>query len=358
MFLLPIQHPLIQLVGLRGNMFLLPFLVIGAWLGRADARRLTLWLAVLNHVALAFAVAEYIRGVPAFYPRNAVTELIYRSNDVAGYTALRIPACFANAHCFGGTMLMTFPWLIGVWLQPRLPAWQRVLVASGIMAAMVGVFMCAARLFVVQLAVLVVVISVSGKLRGGAAVAWLLLLGGVVYIISGEERFQRFTSLQRTQEVMTRIEGSVNMNFLELLATYPIGNGMGAGGTSIPFFLQHLLRDPVTLENEYSRILLEQGVPGLLLWVAFIVWIVRQCPRVDADPWSFGKRLLWILCLMSFATGILGIGLMTAIPQSPLFFAALGYAVAPRSEAPRPRRLRRRASVEVPQTPSPVAAQA
>src|SRR6202035_4938566 len=28
MFLVPIQHPLIQLVGLRGNVFLLPFLLI------------------------------------------------------------------------------------------------------------------------------------------------------------------------------------------------------------------------------------------------------------------------------------------------------------------------------------------
>jgi hypothetical protein len=335
MFLVPLQHPLIQLVGLRGNVFLLPFVLIGARLGSADARRLALWLAVLNFVALALAIAEYLRGVPAFYPRNAVTELIYRSNDVAGYTALRIPACFANAHCYGGTMLMTLPWLVGSWLEPRLPTWQRVLVAGGIMAAMVGIFMCAARMFVIQLAVLVLVTTLSGRLRGGSAVVWLLLLGGVGYIISGEERFQRFTTLQNTELLMSRIEGSVNLSFLELLATYPIGNGMGAGGTSIPFFLQHLLRDPVVLENEYSRILLEQGLTGLLLWTAFIVWVIRHRPRVGADAWSFGRLLMWLLCLMSFATGLIGIGLMTAIPQSPLLFAALGFAVAPQRVVPR-----------------------
>src|SRR5262249_4845856 len=162
--------------------------------------------------ALAFAVAEYWRGVELFFPRNAVTELIYRSNDVAGYTALRIPACFSNAHCYGGTMLMTIPWLVGAWLEKRLPAWQRVLVAGGILAAMVGIFMCPARLFAVQLALLVVVTTLSGRLRGGAAIAWLGLLGGVVFIISGEERFQRFMSLQDTEQVMIRLEGSVNMS--------------------------------------------------------------------------------------------------------------------------------------------------
>lgn len=358
MFMVPLQHPLIQLVGLRGNAFLLPFLLIGGWLGHGEARRLTLWLAALNHVALAFAVAEFVLGVPAFYPRNAVTELIYRSNDVAGYTALRIPACFTNAHGFGGTMLATLPWLVGLWLQPRVPSWQRVLVASAIMAAMVGIFMCAARMFVVHLAVLIVVTTLSGKLRGAGWVAWLMLLGGVGYIITSAERFQRFMSLENTELLMTRLEGSVNMSFFELLVAYPIGNGMGAGGTSVPFFLQHLLRDPVALENEYSRILLEQGVPGLLIWLAFILWVVSRRPRVGADPWSFGKLLLWIVCLLNLASALLGIGLMTAIPQSPLFFVALGYAVAPSAPPRRRRPVRRmRAAPALGAVPGTIAAE-
>jgi hypothetical protein len=348
MFLVPLQHPLIQVVGLRGNMFLLPFLLIGGWLERRDVHGLALWLAALNHMAFAFAAAEYLLGVPAFYPRNPVTELIYRSNDVAGYTALRIPACFSNAHSYGGTMLATIPWLVGLWLQPRLPAWQRLLMASGIMVAMVGIFMCAARMFVVQLALLVLVTTLSGRLRGGASIAWLLLLGGVGYIISGEERFQRFMSLQSTEVLVNRIEGSVNMNFLDLLAAYPIGNGMGAGGTSIPYFLQHLLRDPVVLENEYSRILLEQGVPGLLLWIAFVVWAARHRPRLTEDPSSFGRLLLWLLCMVGFSTAVIGIGLMTAIPQTPMFFVALGYSIVPCPERRKPSRSARPAAAAAP----------
>src|SRR5262245_3669465 len=34
---IPFQHPLVQLVGLRGHMFFLPFLLLGARLTREDA---------------------------------------------------------------------------------------------------------------------------------------------------------------------------------------------------------------------------------------------------------------------------------------------------------------------------------
>src|SRR5262249_6717207 len=105
MFLLPLQHPLIQLVGLRGNAFLLPFLLIGGQLQTEEVRRLSVWLAALNLVALGFATAQFFLGVPMFFPVNAVTEIIYKSNDVADYTAYRIPATFANAHAYAGAMI-------------------------------------------------------------------------------------------------------------------------------------------------------------------------------------------------------------------------------------------------------------
>jgi hypothetical protein len=360
MFLVPLQHPLIQLVGLRGNAFLVPFLLVGAWMGRPDAGRLALWLAVMNHVALAFALAEYVIGVEAFFPYSQVTELIYRSNDVADYTALRIPACFANSHSFGGTMVMTLPWLIGAWIQPRVAGWQRLLLASGILLAMLGIFMCAARLAVVQLAALVLFTTLSGKLRGASWLAWVVLLLGVGYIVSAETRFQRVFTLKDTDHVRTRIEGSVNMNFLELLHTYPLGNGMGAGGTSIPYFLQHLLRNPVVLESEYSRIMLEQGVMGLALWVGFAIWVACKRPTGMADPWLLGRRLLWAIGLTQFVGALIGIGLMTAIPQSALFFLALGFAVTDppmvrrQRSSPRRRQSDAPAPLTVPQTPPPI----
>lgn len=329
MFLVPIQHPLIQLVGLRGHAFLLPFVLVGSRLRPDECNRLALWLSALNHVAFGFALAEYFVGVPAFYPENAVTELIYRSGDVANYTAFRIPATFSNAHSYGGTMITTLPWLLGAWIQPRLADWQRLLLASGMALAMIGVFLCAGRTPLILLVPILLVATFSGHLRGAAWLVWSLLIAGVAYVVSGEERMQRFMTLQDTDFVLSRIEGSVNLNFFELLLSYPFGNGIGAGGTSIPFFMQHYLREPVTMENEYCRILLEQGVVGLALWLAFIFWFVGRRPTDPRDSWLFGKRLLWYFSLVSFAIATTGLGLMTAIPQSMLFFIGIGFVTAP-----------------------------
>jgi hypothetical protein len=331
MFLLPLQHPLIQLVGLRGNAFLVPFLLVGSWLQGRDLARLVLIMAALNLLALGFAVAEYIVGVPAFFPVNGVTDIIYRSNDVAGYTAYRIPACFANAHCFAGTMVGTFPWLVGGLVQPGQRWWQRGLLLLGIGAALLGVFLTATRVGPVLLFFLVLVATFTGGLRGGHLVAWLLLLCAIAYVVSGEERMQRFLTLQDSEAVLSRVEGSVNVTFLDLLLRYPMGNGLGAGGTSIPFFLQGLIRDPVGMENEYSRLLLEQGVVGLGLWVGFIAWALSRPALPRGSPWQLGWRLLWCASLGSFLLAVLGVGLMTSIPQTVLLFLGVGFVAVPRS---------------------------
>jgi hypothetical protein len=113
-----------------------------------------------------------------------------------------------------------------------------------------------------------------------------------------------------------------------------MGNGMGAGGTSIPFFLQHLITDPVGMENEYSRILLEQGLVGLGLWGAFACWAFTR-PTPQGNQWVLGWRLLWYASIGNFAMGVLGTGMMTAIPMSVFLFLGLGF-VASRGQAPTP----------------------
>src|SRR5215471_14151041 len=73
--LAPVQHPLIQLVGLRGNMFMLPFLLIGARLNPEERDDFACFLAALNLAALGAALAEYVFGLEMFFPLNPVTEL-------------------------------------------------------------------------------------------------------------------------------------------------------------------------------------------------------------------------------------------------------------------------------------------
>ena len=78
-----------------------------------DLRTLAVGIAVLNLCAAALAGLEFVVGIERFFPRNVTTDGIYNSNDVAGFTAYRIPSSFSSAHAYAGTMVHTLPLLIG-----------------------------------------------------------------------------------------------------------------------------------------------------------------------------------------------------------------------------------------------------
>src|SRR5262249_13277249 len=105
--------------------------------------------------------------------------------------------------------------------------------------------------------------------------------------------------------------------------------GLGSGGTSIPFFLEDRVRDrDIVLESEYALTLLEQGVLGLLLRVFFALWIMWKTWPGRAREWHLARLLLWGAVVFSFATGMIGTGVMTAIPQTALFMISCGWLMA------------------------------
>lgn len=325
LFLVPIQDLLIQFVGLRGNIFLLPFIFLGARLSGEDRYRLALWIAGFNLLAFCFAGTEYILGLERFFPHNHVTELIYLSKDVVGHTSYRIPASFANAHAYGGTMVIGLPLLLGALVQKHKTNLQLQLLVLGVGTALLGILMSAARSHFIVAAVLVVVATFSLRSRFGYALGWLILLCGVGWLVSGEQRLQRFKELGSPEAVQERISWSVNMNFVEIAKQYPFGNGLGGGGTSIPYFLQDRIINPIGMENEYARIMLEQGLVGLFIWVLFIVWLLSRRDRDPYDSWYLGRRLAYVSCFVFFVSALIGTGLLTSIPQSSLFFLLVGW---------------------------------
>jgi hypothetical protein len=322
--LAPTQDPLVELVGLRGNTFMLPCLLLGARLDRASVGRLALWIAGLNLAAGAVAAAQFVVGIEPFFPRNPVTDIIYRSGDVAGFTAYRIPSCFSSAHAYAGTMVATLPLLVGAWMQPG-PRSRSLLLGASILVSVVGVFAAAARQPVVLLFALALTVVFSSRVRFVYKARWLLLGLLVAWIVSSEARFQRFTTLRDPDFLVERVAGSVNLAMIDLARAYPLGNGLGGGGTSIPYFLQDRVRNVVVLENEYARILLEQGIPGLLLWIGFIVWVFTRRTNPPNRPWFLARRMARVFCLGSFGTGLVGIGLLTSIPGTALFLLSIGW---------------------------------
>ena len=333
-FMFPTDSPLVDLVGLRANIFLLPFLLLGARLTEEDLSWLALGLAGLNLAAVALGIFEFFLGIESLFPRNEVTDIIYRSRDLVGWTAYRIPSSFSSAHAFAGTLVMTLPLLIGAWVQvSRGERWQRNLLGAAIVASLLGVFMAAARTHMITASLLVLIVTLSGQLRREQWVRWVVALALVAYVVSGEERLQRFTTLQDTDYIADRWSGSVNEGFFEAIRAYPLGNGLAGGGTSVPYFLRGS-QSPLVMENEYARIGIEQGLPGLTIWLVFLLWMFARRPGRTPDGWALGRLLGWFGCGVFFFAGLTGIGLLSSVPQTVLMLLTMGWFVT----APRQRR--------------------
>lgn len=324
---LPIQSPMVQVVGLRGSAFLLPLILLGARQGDLNLRDLAVPVSFLNLVAMGFAGAEFLMGLEKFYPVTDVTELIYRSQvgDAAG--SYRIPATFVNAHAYAGTMVCTLPLLVSRWVDFAEWRKKRALLLAGMTAAIVGVFMSATRTHAVALFVLVIVATLSLRMRPSRLAVWLVILGCAGWVVWQDERLQRFTTLADTEYVVQRFEGSVNATFLTLMVDYPMGNGIGAGGTSLPYFLAREIVNPVGIENEYGRILLELGLPGLVLWIGFIGWAVSRGTRTLKGSRDMGRRLALTAVATYFLTAMTGTGVFTSVPQSAILMLLVGWIV-------------------------------
>ena len=105
-------------------------------------------------------------------------------------------------------------------------------------------------------------------------------------------------------------------------------------GTSIPGFLSHLAPRQIGLENEYSWLALEQSPLGLLLWVSFILWVVAGRRRPVSPEWRVGTRIIWANVTICWATAFIGVGMLTAIPGTPILLFGMGMLA--RSDVPRP----------------------
>src|SRR6266516_4334950 len=201
MFLVPMQDWLIQLVGLRGAVFFVPFLLIGARMKEEDFDKLAVGMAVLNIAELGIALLQFFFGIEPFFPHNAVTDIIYKSNDVAGHTH-RIPATFVVSAAYGAVMALTVPFLISVWSKRSGGIFQKRLFEAGLIAAGLGVFLSASRMSAILLAVSMIAVFTSLRLKASPRAGIVVLLLLVAWVVGKEERLQRFTTLADTDFVV------------------------------------------------------------------------------------------------------------------------------------------------------------
>ena len=305
------QPFLIQLVGLRSVLFFVPAVVIATWLTDADVDNLSDWALICVLVATGFAVGELSMGVDQFFPLNAASRAIF-SAAVGPDSEPRIPASFGSSHLYGGTMVALIPFLA---LRLDRGRKFKTLTKIGLVAAASGTFICSARIPVLALASLVVVWAVVTRNRRN--VVAVILLGAIALsaLVGSSARFRRYETLRNSEMVETRIGRSFNRGLLDVVLENPVGRGLASAfGTSIPYFLADDARPQEGLESEFGRLALELGVVGLLAWVLFTLW----CLVIDFRKLHrFGgavDALMWAMCVSAWATGVVGAGVLNAVP--------------------------------------------
>jgi hypothetical protein len=221
--------------------------------------------------------------------------------------------------------------LIGAWKQQQHEQrWESLLLAAAVVASFVGVFMAAARTHMITVALIALVVTFTGGLSARQWLRWVVAVLVVGYVVAGDARFQRFTTLQDRSMVSERISESVNDNFFDVVSQHPLGRGLAGGGTSIPYFLREDREGGTIIENEYARISLEQGLPGLVIWILFILWVLTRRPGRVKDEWLLSRRLIWVACASIFSSGMLGMGMLAAVPQTVLMLLLIGWTTTAR----------------------------
>jgi hypothetical protein len=285
----------------------------------------------MNIAVFAVALVEIVYGVPLFYPYNPQDSIIYHSTDVyfANQGHFRIPGTFTQSATYATTMVASLPLLLGALdIEPK-GSLSRLLLFIGSATSGLAVFLAASRSEAVILLGMISV-TVFRRYRGNfPRMGWLGVILGSALLVVSTPRMQRFFTLGDTSLVAERLHGSINDSFGALVWNYPFGNGLGSGGTSVPYFLQGRITEEIGIENEFGRIVAELGVPGLLLWSTFMLLVVlqRQPPRSHA--WHFGKSLARLFCVTSFIGAPIGTGMLNAIPQTALLLTFCGWLLTP-----------------------------
>ena len=240
-----------------------------------------------------------------------MTMVVYVALNIGKDVAYRIPSTFVSAAVYGAAMVLSIPLLIEALVQIPRRGWQTWLLIAALGVSVVGVFMAASRSQALILGFLGLVLFLRGRLNG---IHWLTVAVVAVtvgWVVMNNPRMQRFTSLQDTNYDQKRISKSVTPELLEHVMEQPMGYGLGSAGTSIPYFLQSELIDPIFVENEYGWIALEQGIPGLVMWIAFLSWLFASAYSRKGERWNSGRAMAWYACAAYFGTAFIGTGVFS-----------------------------------------------
>ena len=225
---------------------------------------------------------------------------------------------FANSNHFATLMCLTLPLAAGL-----VARWRRG--ADGAQAAS-RVFASAVLLAIVLLGLLGVTMT---KSVAGAGLSLMALVGSAVIVLSGLPRNWRLGFLGGVVVVLIVVAVAAFNSGIGDLTTTDIGGGYlsrtamwrvtagaisefgtaGAGFGSFPQ-LFHLFENPETVNsvfanhahNDLLELVLEGGIPGVLLLVAFLIWFVVRVASLwlmeRRDPLAQGASIAALIIML------------------------------------------------------------
>lgn len=342
--------PLKILGGFRQQLEWVPFFFFGYMIMRSKANFRKLFL-LLGVIALANGlVGAYQSGLspaglgswgPGYNARlNGTGGLSGRTYSAEGVSKPRPPALGSDSGFGGGIGVVALPGLLALLSVGRVRRrWVAALLCAG---ALLGIATAASRTSVVIAVVALLsyaLLAVMAGLRVSRPLAGLVVVvalavgvGSVLVSANGKGIFAR-------QETITSVSqaessgGAAKAEHLEQIprdiAGSPLGAGLGTGGSAGGFGGSQKVEiegKGASAEGAYNLLVIETGVPGLLLWVGLSIEVLLLAVRRLRRVADLELRTYLVAAFAAYAAltvaGFAGPTLAVAPEGTYLWFAA------------------------------------
>jgi hypothetical protein len=310
---------MVGLVGLRVSLLYSLLVPVGYWFfdSRDRVLRYFLFMTLLAIPVAAFGIFQYVVGaswLTSLSPGFARALFYAGGSTRPGVFYFRTLSTFVQTGGF--SIYLCFMMMVAV-AQFNMPSLrnQRWWVAGSFMLSFLALLTTGGRAPLVMLLVgLGLLLTMQGRLAKLLPIVALtasLFIGAV--IVLGPQVAQRFSTLLNLEEVQARNLPLMYGWLYESMHADPAG--LGAGYASVAS--RHAGETPLNytvVENTFARIRFETGIAGLILYVIFILALVRECIRSPQN--TRDRELSW---LVSACSAFLLVNIFLSLPWGTPF---------------------------------------
>ena len=183
---------------------------------------------------------------------------------------------YAHPNSLAGTQLGTIPFLIG--LLPLAPKWLRILLIGQAVAVLGIVVVCGSRTAYVAFLGWLAFRVASSKHRMKTLVVGAILLTVIASILPLEyhERFNSIFTGHEAEGSSTEARLEILRDAWQVFLTHPFGVGVGA----FPIVRMQMFGRTQDTHNLYLEVATNLGVPGIIVFAAFLLSIFRALRRI------------------------------------------------------------------------------